>query len=95
MAREPIIVKQLDAVQMKIEPEGRLTLNSKMLPEITEWQTGEKYKVKIIDTLFVPYVVTDQVAVFQNAQAQHTDTKLNDARVYVPWLLSMVTFCPW
>ena len=47
--REPVIVKQIDAVQFKIEPEGRLTLNSKMLPEIKEWQTGETYRLKSIE----------------------------------------------
>ena len=36
---EPLIVKQLDAVQMKIEAEGKLTINSKMLPEVAKWQT--------------------------------------------------------
>ena len=47
--REPIIVKQLDAMQLKPEAEGNLTLNSKMLPEIAKWQVGEKYKVKIVE----------------------------------------------
>ena len=47
--KEPVIVKQIDAVQFKIEPEGRLTINSKMLPEIKEWQTGETYRLKSIE----------------------------------------------
>ena len=46
---QPLIVKQLDAVQMKIEAEGRLTLNSKMLPEVAKWKTGEVYRLKSIE----------------------------------------------
>ena len=49
MAREPIIVKQIDAVQMKIEAEGKLTLNSKMLPEVAKWQVGEVYRLMTVD----------------------------------------------
>lgn len=46
---QPLIVKQLDAVQMKIEAEGRLTINSKMLPEVEKWQTGETYRLKKVE----------------------------------------------
>ena len=49
MAQTPIIVKQLDAVQMKIEAEGRLTINSKMLPEVAKWQVGEVYRLIKVD----------------------------------------------
>ena len=49
MADKPIIVRQIDAVQMKIEAEGRLTINSKMLPEVAKWQTGEVYRLKTVD----------------------------------------------
>ena len=46
---QPLIVHQIDAVQMKIEAEGRLTINSKMLPEVAKWQTGEVYRLKTVD----------------------------------------------
>ena len=46
MADKPLIVKQLDAVQMKIEAEGRLTINSKMLPEVAKWKVGETYRLR-------------------------------------------------
>ena len=49
MAIEPIIVKQLDAVQMKIEAEGRLMINSKMLPEVAKWKVGETYLLKNVE----------------------------------------------
>ena len=49
MAREPIIVKQLDAMQLKIESEGRLTINSKMLPEVADWKVGEVYRLSRVD----------------------------------------------
>ena len=49
MAREPIIVKQLDAMQLKIESEGKLTINSKMLPEVVDWKVGEVYRLSRVE----------------------------------------------
>jgi len=49
MADKPIIVKQLDAVQMKIEAEGRLKINSKMLPEVAKWKVGEVYRLSNVE----------------------------------------------
>jgi len=51
MAKEPLIVHQIDAVQMKIEAEGKLTINSKMLPEVAKWKTGEVYRLTIVDII--------------------------------------------
>ena len=45
--KEPLIVRQVGALQAKIEAEGKLTLNSELLPEIEDWQTGETYQVNI------------------------------------------------
>ena len=49
MAKEPIIVKQLDAMQLKIESEGKLTINSKMLPEVVDWKVGEVYRLSRVE----------------------------------------------
>ena len=48
---EPAIVKQLEAVSLSIQPEGRVFLNSKMLPEIADWQVGEHYILVQVDML--------------------------------------------
>ena len=47
--KEPLIVKQLEAVSLSIQPEGRVFLNSKMLPEIKDWQVGEHYILSQVD----------------------------------------------
>ena len=46
---EPAIVKQLEAVSLSIQPEGRVFLNSKMLPEVKDWQVGEHYILTQVD----------------------------------------------
>ena len=48
---EPPIVKQLKAVSLSIQPEGRVFLNSKMLPEIADWQVGEHYILSQVDMI--------------------------------------------
>ena len=47
--KEPLIVKQLEAVMLKVEPEGRVFLNSRMLPEVADWQVGEHYILSQVD----------------------------------------------
>ena len=47
--KEPPIVKQLEAVTLSIQPEGRVFLNSKMLPEIADWKVGEHYILAQVD----------------------------------------------
>lgn len=49
--REPQIVKQLEAVSLSIQPEGRVFLNSKMLREIADWHVGEHYTLSRIEML--------------------------------------------
>lgn len=48
---EPPIVKQLEAVSLSIQPEGRVFLNSKMLPEVADWQVGEHYILSQVDMI--------------------------------------------
>ena len=40
-------IQQLEAIKRKIEPEGRVHLNSKKLAEIKNWQVGKEYEVQI------------------------------------------------
>ena len=47
--KEPLIVKQLEAISLSIQPEGRVFLNSKMLPEVKDWQVGEHYILSQVD----------------------------------------------
>ena len=49
--KETLIVKQLEAVSLSIQPEGRVFLNSKMLPEIVGWHNGEHYVLGRVDII--------------------------------------------
>ena len=76
--KEPLIVKQLEAESLSIQPEGRVFLNSKMLPEIKEWQVGEHYILSQVDMVQINSRMLEDGTVEAEFEIKIVESKSNE-----------------